>query len=185
LSSITHEQDYQTLINEWLEAEQNGPQFPVPFDTAWKIAGYSRKDSAKRKLTGKRSPLIKNEDYFIQKGDFHKSVDSSLSGSSSDSIALTCDAFKHLCLMAETEQGRQIRQYFIEAEKNWKIVQQQQPEFAQDIESQKEQIEQRKLELQLELAKTNERYFDKRKSVAEMHYSMATPMLSLKSKSLP
>jgi len=153
MSNLQHfgnnqQQDYQTLINEWLEAEQNGTEFPVPFEQAWQIAGYSRKDSAKRKLTGKRSPLIENEDYLVRKGDFHKSVDSSLSGSSGDSISLSCDAFKHLCLMAETEQGRQIRQYFIEAEKQWRMVEQQQPEYAKEIEMQKLRNEELQLEAQ-------------------------------------
>jgi len=78
--------------------------------------------------------------------------------------------------MADTEEGEAIRQYFIETEKKWRMVEEQQPENAKDIESQKEQIEQRKLELQLELVKTNERYFDKRKSVAEMH---GKPFLAL------
>jgi hypothetical protein len=36
--------------------------------------------------------------------------------------------------MAETEKGREIRQYFIECEKKWKLVQQVNPQFSQEIE---------------------------------------------------
>lgn len=38
------------LIDQWLEQESSGNQFPVPFDMAWQLAGYARKDNAKRKL---------------------------------------------------------------------------------------------------------------------------------------
>jgi len=43
-------QDLTVLVDKWLEKERNGVKFPVDFDVAWKIAGYSRKDSAKRYL---------------------------------------------------------------------------------------------------------------------------------------
>lgn len=36
--------------------------------------------------------------------------------------------------MAETEQGEQIRQYFIESEKKWKLTQEHHPEVAIDVE---------------------------------------------------
>jgi phage anti-repressor protein len=111
------------LFDFWLDRDRQGIRFPVDFEIAWKIAGYSRRDAAKRKLTGKNSPLIEGQDYVIHRGDFHlhRSVESTIFGRSSDSIYLTIDAFKQFCLMAETEKGQEIRQYFIEAEKQLRL----------------------------------------------------------------
>lgn len=120
--------DIATLIDRWIDLEQKGEQFPVPFDMAWQIAGYSTKGNGKRKLTNKKSNLVEYSDYII------RSDKSSLDGRSSDLILFTCDAFKHFCLIAETEQGRLIRQYFIEAEKKWRLVQQSKPEIAAEVE---------------------------------------------------
>lgn len=109
--------DVQQLVDSWLEAERNGDRFPVPFDTAWVIAGYQQKGHAKRKLTGKTSMLVEGEDYLSRSGEWTDG------GRSSDSIQLTCDAFKQFCLMAGTEEGKQTRLYFIAAEKRLKEIQ--------------------------------------------------------------
>jgi anti-repressor protein len=61
---------------------------------------------------------------------------------------LSCDAFKQFCLLAETESGRQTRQYFIEAEKKWRIVQQVSPQIAEEVEVLAMRIELAKLEAQ-------------------------------------
>lgn len=120
--------DYSKIVDRWLSAEKDGVEFPVEFDIAWKLAGYTRKDNAKRRLTNKSSYLKENRDYLLTSGEWLTS------GRSSDSMLLTCDAFKHFCLMAETEQGEQIRQYFIESEKKWKLTQEHHPEVAIDVE---------------------------------------------------
>lgn len=138
-NDITIQNDYQGLVEDWLKAESEGERFPVPFDIAWQIAGYSTKGKGKRRLTSKRSHLIEGQDYLIEKGDYNQNVfaqsgKSVISGRSSDLILLTNDAFKHFCLIAETEQGRQIRQYFIECEKKWRLVEQYRPEVAEEIE---------------------------------------------------
>lgn len=105
------------LVDRWLEAEANGEKFPVPFDIAWSIAGYSRKDSAKRKLAK-----------FSKGADFHTLMEvverPQGGGTKVETFYLTCDTFKHFCLLAETNEGRQIRQYFIEAEKKYRMYSQ-------------------------------------------------------------
>jgi len=121
--------DVQSLIDQWLEQEQKGVRFPVPFDVAWRIAGYSRKDAGKRKLP--KSALGKL---------FHISVENT-GGRPSELISLSCDGLKHLGLMAETEEGELIRQYFIEAEKKWRMVQTMSPEVAQLVELEKLRLE--------------------------------------------
>lgn len=113
----TNEQQY---VQDWLQAELNGERFPVDFDIAWTMAGYSRKDHAKRRLTNQSSYLVINEDYQVDKGSvlLPRSGESTIFGRSSDRVVMTCDAFKHFCLMAQTAKGREIRQYFIEVEKS-------------------------------------------------------------------
>lgn len=116
--------DAQSLIDKWIEQEQNGNKFPVNFDAAWYIAGYSNKGNAKRKLT----KLTKGSDFLSTM------IKNGQRGRSSEIINLTCDAFKHFCLLAETEEGRQIRNYFIECEKKWKLVEKYHPDAANEIE---------------------------------------------------
>lgn len=126
MSSIVR-QDVASLIDGWLEREAKGEQFPVPFDFAWQIAGYSRKDSAKRKLM----KLKPGNDFHI---DVEMVTRPQGGGAKCEVISLTCDAMKHLCLVAETEEGYQIRQYFIEAEKRWRAVQKDFPMVAAQVE---------------------------------------------------
>jgi phage anti-repressor protein len=120
--------DITTLLDGWIKAEQGGIQFPVPFNLAWSIAGYSRKDHAKRRLLNKKSRLVEGRDYLPTSGEC------SQEGRFGDSIQLTCDAFKQFCLLAETEEGDNIRQYFIDAEKKWRLVQEVAPQIAQEVE---------------------------------------------------
>ena len=138
IANTKRPENIQALIDKWLEQERNGVRFPVDFDTAWHIAGYSKKANAKRKLT----KLIEGSDFC---SDVSKNPGR---GRSSYSINLTCDALKHFCLLAETEEGRQIRDYFIECEKKWKLVEQHHPEVAQEIN-----LELRKMEMQSEILK--------------------------------
>lgn len=158
ISSIANGIDLEQLVNYWLEQEGKGVIFPVPFDMAWKIAGYSRKDSAKRAI---KSFLIEHEDYSTKRGKTGKV------GRSADLIDLTCDAFKELCMLSKSEQGRRNRKYFIEAEKKWKLVQQVNPEFAEQIELLKLQRDIVQAQAQ---QKADERYLlDKRSTIMDFH----------------
>jgi hypothetical protein len=101
------QQSVSTFLDAWIKAEQNGAKFPVPFDIAWGMAGYSTKASAKRQLKS-------------LKKCFHYSTEllkTSGGGRSSELINLSIEGFKHFCLMADTESGESVRQYFIESEK--------------------------------------------------------------------
>lgn len=109
--------DVTGLIDSWLKAEQEGEQFAVPFDMAWVIAGYARKDNAKKKLES-----------FLEKGsDYSADLRNIGRGKPLEEIRLTCNALKELCMVSKTEQGKATRLYFIEAEKKWKLVQQHAP----------------------------------------------------------
>jgi len=121
--------DVRSLIDEWMEQEQKGISFPVPFDVAWQIAGYSNKANAKRAL-----PKSAQGALFIKREEKTK-------GRPKEIINLSTDGLKHICLMSETEEGYQIRQYFIEAEKKWRMVQSVAPEFATQVELTQLQLE--------------------------------------------
>jgi len=87
-------------------------EFPVDFDDAWEWVGYTRKDSAKEKLTRN---FEKGLDYSAK----WRSVAHSKGSTASrvEKIFLTVDAFKSFCMMAGTEKGKDVRKYFIECEK--------------------------------------------------------------------
>lgn len=77
--------------------------FPVDFDLAWQWCGYSRRDSAKRKL--KR---------FKSDRDFHIDVEKS-EGRPFQRIWLSVDCFKHIAMMADSDAGYEVRGYFCNA----------------------------------------------------------------------
>ncbi|MFN5251074.1 MAG: hypothetical protein ACK5DE_08490 [Bacteroidota bacterium] len=118
-------EDYYKLIDRWMESERQGNRFPVDFDIAWKIAGYSKKANAKQ---GGLRGLKKDKHYCCEISK------NGLRGRSSELIMLSVDALKHLCLMSNTEQGEIIRDYFIESEKKWRLTQEHHPEVAMDVE---------------------------------------------------
>ncbi|QLE42277.1 hypothetical protein FD723_18835 [Nostoc sp. C052] len=85
-------------------------QYPVDFEIAWKVLGYSRKDSAKRKLIS----------YFNQDTDYrlHSNVESAPDGGLThrEDIYLTVECFKEMGMLAKSEEGKQIRKYFLTCE---------------------------------------------------------------------
>ena len=135
-NSIVHH-DIAPLLDGWIEAEQNGVQFPVPFDLAWKIAGYSTKASAKRYIGSVDSEHVSTQTLNVP--SLNASGVTKL-----EDITLSLDGFKDFCLLAKTKEGREVRKYFIEAEKKWKLVQQAAPKIAEEVEI---------LHLKIELAK--------------------------------
>lgn len=146
-------QDLTRLLDSWLDAERNGVKFPVPFDVAWQIAGYCRKDSAKRYLPKASQDKL-----------FHRYVEKS-GGRPREVIMLSCDGLKHLCLMADTESGETIRQYFIEVEKKWRLVEEFKPEVATQIEV---------LKLQADIAKAQASMMSDQRFVMEKSEAILT-----------
>lgn len=138
---LSHNFNIEQLIDQWLDQENNGTQFPVDLDIAWQLAGYKKKQEG---LINVRNNLIEGED-FSQKSVKNPSG----KGRSVIKMFLTCDGLKQLCLLARTPEGRQVRQYFIECEKKWKLTQQVFPQVAQSIEDIRldKQIELEKLRL--------------------------------------
>ena len=109
---------------------QSTESFPVDFDNAWKWIGWTRKSTAKKTLTNN----------FVEGVDFcRKGCKSPTGGRSSQLILLTVDCFKSLGMMAGTEKGKEIRQYFLKCEKQAKEI----------IPAQSEELEKLRLEVAL------------------------------------
>lgn len=106
-------------FHERIEASKDS--HPVNFDDVWTLAGYSRRDNAKRALKG---PGIDGKIIFLRpeevSGLLHRSVELNYSdpkrGPPPETILMTVGAFKLFCMRAPTEQGKQICEYYIEME---------------------------------------------------------------------
>jgi len=123
---LSHNFNTEELIDQWIQEEDQGVQYPVDLDIAWQLAGYKKKQEG---LINCRNNLIEGVD-FSQKSVKNPSG----KGRSVIKMFLTCDGLKQLCLLARTLEGRQVRQYFIECEKKWKLTQQVFPQVAQSVE---------------------------------------------------
>lgn len=108
--AIADDNDHTPFSNDMAMALINsGEQFPVDFDAAWRWLMFATKASAKRKLAN-----------FLEGVDFSTSWLNNTKGRPSEKIMLTVDCFKSLGMMAGTEQGKQIRKYFLDCERTVK-----------------------------------------------------------------
>ncbi|BAZ39439.1 KilA-N domain family protein [Calothrix sp. NIES-4101] len=86
--------------------------FPIDFDEAWSWLGYSTKQKAENKL---RRNFEEGLD-FLTKG-----LKSSSGGRPGQLVVLSIDCFKSLGMMAGTSQGKRIRKYFLDCERESRI----------------------------------------------------------------
>jgi phage anti-repressor protein len=96
------------------QLHDSAEQFPVDFDLAWQWAGYSRRERALSKL----------KKHFDLDQDFAPIYCKTAQGGRPGASAkLTVDCFKEFCMMAGTEQGKNVRRYFLECERIAKTAQ--------------------------------------------------------------
>jgi len=89
-----------------------GKGFVVDFDNVWKMLGYARKDPAKRALLKYASEDI---DFSFPPESGKLNPD----GRPMEKIMLTVDCFKHFCMMANTDEARSIRMWYLKMEKQY------------------------------------------------------------------
>jgi len=120
-SILTNESrsEMEVAIERYLnDQEENKTEFPVDFDDLWRWAGYSRKDNAKNLIDNK---FTLNVDYTLETIN-PEQVGLIQRGRPRNIIHLTTDAAKNFLMLANTEQGKQARLYFIECEKKWRLL---------------------------------------------------------------
>ena len=94
-----------------LELFNSTEEFPVDFDVAWSWLDYSRKDVAKRNFL--RCNFLEGTDYR----SFRTIAEREVGATVTEKMLLTVDCLKVWAMMANTEQGRLVRQYFLECER--------------------------------------------------------------------
>lgn len=149
-----------------LSIVQSTDEFPIDFDAAWKWIGYSTKQKAKNKLANNFDIGF---DYTLTQ--MVKRVEGNKGGGSVrfESINLTLDCFKSLGMMAGTQQGKEVRRYFLECERIAK-------QAAEIIPAQSARIRELELELQLAqaqaaAAQSQERLMQATNAIATLHGS--------------
>jgi phage anti-repressor protein len=95
--------------------------FPVDLDDAWVWLGYAEKRNALRKLTSHFEEKIDYLDLARSGESLETEGFGNIKGSTPDKYSLTVECFKHIAMLAETAQGREVRKYFIECEKVAKL----------------------------------------------------------------
>lgn len=107
--SLTVSQFSQSLANDIYESAE---QFPVDFEVAWQWLGYSRKDNAKVNFL--KCGFVEGIDYQLLKS---QELRPQGGFSNREDIYLTAECLKQWAMMSGTEQGKQVRLYFLECER--------------------------------------------------------------------
>lgn len=111
----------QVMIDIFQDAD-NGQGFPIPFELAWVWVGYSRKAKAKEKLTRN---FTEGFDFQASHRMVQKTTEQGLQASAGrpyEYIELSLDCFKQFCMMAGTAKGREVREYFIKVEREYRAL---------------------------------------------------------------
>jgi phage anti-repressor protein len=117
------------FVQDLFESED---PFPVDFSGAWRWLGYTRKSSAKKMLT---TNFEEHEDFCSK---WCKREDTSASGFSPyEEIRLTADCFKELGMLAQTPQGRLVRKYYLQCERDAKKAAREQRDRLEELEESK------------------------------------------------
>jgi len=100
------------MIEVFSECLKTADEFPVDFDAAWQWVGYNQKSDAldmlKRNFQeGEDFDSAKRLNQSKGRGGDRKTIE----------YRLSTDCFKEFCMIAGTDKGREVRRYFIQAEK--------------------------------------------------------------------
>jgi phage anti-repressor protein len=117
--------------------------YPINLEHVFKMIGFANKGNAMKTI---KSNFVKDEDY---KTSLLPKEKSSWGGSGSEQIILNIDTFKNLCMLAKTQQGKEIRKYYVKLENIYNKI------IKEEIENQKILLEKEKENTQ-KLLKENE-----------------------------
>lgn len=109
-SQFTTDEQQLFVYNFYGYLNYDSTDFIVDFDKVWEFIGFTRKDNAKRLLKN----LKENIDYTTT--TVHIKQTKGSGGHNNETILLTINAFKKLCLSANTEKSSQIIDYYIKLE---------------------------------------------------------------------
>jgi hypothetical protein len=90
--------------------DDKGNDFPIDFDEAWCWLGYSTKGNALRKLKGR--VFKEGVDCECVKGGVIQTDEGSYEGFAPDKYYLTERAFETFAMVALTEAGERVREFF-------------------------------------------------------------------------
>jgi phage anti-repressor protein/uncharacterized C2H2 Zn-finger protein len=109
-------------------------QFPINIEVLIEMKVYDRKDHCKTKLN---KNFILDTDFKVQKATPENSGVAKKGGSGllKENIMLTVDCFKSMCMLANSETGKQVKNYYLDLEKIFKEY------ILRDIQSMQKTIE--------------------------------------------
>lgn len=139
----------EVLKPQFLAILENQSNFVVDFDLIWRWLGYSRKDKAKE-------CLIKNFSAEIDYKVFHHKVENFTGGRPQQVVYVTKDCFKSFCMISQTPQGKEIRLWYLQIEKEWREMKASKPksnlEALLEVVNQLVEHERRQKQLEAQLA---------------------------------
>jgi hypothetical protein len=91
-----------TILATFAEWKASLEQFPVTSSEALSIIGFARKDHMLRRLTSNAG----------LKPEYHR-AEETIDGKRTVQVTMTTAAFLYLCLVAKTEQGTMVREWFL------------------------------------------------------------------------
>jgi NUMOD1 domain len=116
--------------------------FVIDLDNIWSWLGFSMKQSAKRVII---KNLIENTDYKISLNNLVERSNDTKGGENKETILLTINAFKKLCLKSGTKKADVVHDYFIKLEE---IMHEVVKEECEELKQKLEQIETKNIELE-------------------------------------
>jgi phage anti-repressor protein len=124
-------------------------QFPINLDDIFKLLGFSHKKNLKRTL---ENNFKKDQDYKIQLLRTEKLVKDNKnlggSGMNEETITMNIDTFKTLCMLVKTEQGKNVRKYYVKLENVYnEVIKEEMEEKQKLLEEQKKQLDEKNKEL--------------------------------------
>ena len=89
--------------------------FPINLEDVYKMVGFSTKANTMKSI---KNNFTENDDYKIVFFRMEENLvnEKNVGGRPTENVMLNVDAFKNLCMIAKTENGKKIRKYYVKLE---------------------------------------------------------------------